>query len=265
MGMARAVRFGLSLGDAPPEVSRPVVPEWWYAMCGELWPDSVLSVHDEWDQRIDKTYETSAIDRWGRFDENILGWAWEGESPYAQLCYFYRTGNLEHWRRAIRDSYYIADIAFDHSTETIRMTDCPFDGLIAPALFRTVGLTFGYLETGDPYLLECSESVATHWYWIDRHNWLPYSDGRDGARIRSLIFFWDYTDKEDCLTMAREAIGRLVQMPESRRFLSRSGRQDRPSCARTGHQEALDDESCHRPHRRPPASSTRRSRTLACG
>jgi hypothetical protein len=54
-----------------------------------------------------------------------------------------------------------------------------------------VGLTFGYLETGDPYLLECSESASSHWYWIDRQNWPRYAFGREGASIRSLIFLWD--------------------------------------------------------------------------
>jgi hypothetical protein len=209
-GVARTVRFAFSLGEAEPVTSQLIVPEWWYALCGDLWPDSVLSVHDEWDKRLHETYQVGTTEKRGRFDENVLGWAWEGEAPYAELLYAYRSGKLEHFRGAIRDAYHIADIAFDHSTETIRMTDYPFDGSIAPPLFRTVGLTFGYLETGDPYLLECSESAATHWYWIDRHNWPRYAYGRDGASIRSLIFLWDYTGKEDYLTMAREAIGRLV-------------------------------------------------------
>lgn len=210
-GVARSVRFHFSLGDAAPVVSRLTVPEWWYALCRELWPDDVLPVRDEFDARIDRTYEINNVDKRGRFDEAIMGRAWEGESPYAALLYFYRTGQIEHWRRAIRDAYHIADIAFDHSTETIRMTDYPFDGSIAPPLFRTVGLTFGYLETGDPYLLDCAESAASHWYWIDRHNWPRYAYGRDAGSLRSLVFLWDYTGKEDYLTMAREAIGRVIQ------------------------------------------------------
>src|SRR5262249_24327670 len=140
-GVARTVRFHFSLGDAAPEVSRLVAPEWWYAVCGDLWPDDVLPVRNELDARIDRTYqECMTADRRGRFDEGVLAGAWEGESPYAELLYYYRSGKLDQHRRALRDAYHIADIAFDHSTETIRMTDYPFDGSIAPPLFRTVGM-----------------------------------------------------------------------------------------------------------------------------
>jgi len=211
-GVARTVRFCFSLGEASPEIGRLVVPEWWYALSADMWPDDALPVRNELDARIERTYESVVTsEKRGRFDDSVVGWSWEGESPYAGMLYFYRSGQLAHLRRALRDAYHIADIAFDHSTETIRMTDYPFDGAIAPPLFRTVGLTFGYLETGDPYLLECAESATTHWYWIDRHNWPRFAFGRDGASIRGLIFLWDYTGKEDYLTMAREAIGRLIQ------------------------------------------------------
>lgn len=210
-GLARTVRFHCALGEAAPVVSRLVVPEWWYALAGDLWPDRVLPVRDEWDKRMDRTYEVNTEDRRGRFDECVLGWFWEGETPYAELLHYYRSGNPEHWRNAIRDAYHIADIAFDHSTETMRMHDSLFNGHIAPPLFRTVGLTFGYLETGDPYLLDCSEAAALHWYSMDRLNWPRYAYGRDGASIRSLIFLWDYTGREDYRVMAREAIGRLIQ------------------------------------------------------
>jgi hypothetical protein len=210
-GVARTVRFRFGLGEAAPVISRLVAPEWWHALCGDLWPDGVLPVRNELDARIDRTYEACVHERRGRFDDNVVAWSWEGETPYSQLLYSYRSGDNEHWRRAIRDAYHIADIAFDHSTETIRMTDYPFDGSIAPPLFRTAGLTVGHLETGDPYLLECAESATSHWYWIDRHNWPRFAFGRDGGSLRSLIFLWDYTGKEDYLTMAREAIGRLIQ------------------------------------------------------
>jgi hypothetical protein len=210
-GVARTVRFHFSLSDVAPVVSRLVVPEWWYALAGDLWPDGVLPVHDDWTPRIERTYEVNTTDHRGRFDESVLGWFWEGEVPYAQLLHFYRSGKVEHWRRAIRDAYHIADIAFDHSTETMRMHDSHFNGHIAPPLFRTVGMTFGYLETGDPYLLDCSEAAALHWYSMDRLNWPRYAYGRDGSSIRSLIFLWDYTGKEAYRTMAREALGRLIQ------------------------------------------------------
>lgn len=210
-GIARTVRFDLSMGSCEAEVARYAAPAWWYAMAGDLWPDESLPVHDETDARIDATADNGCVDHSGRFDEGVLGSAWEGESAYAEMLHFYRTGKKRFYNYALRDAYHVADIAFDHSTETTRMHDYPLDGSTAPPLFRMVGPLFGYLETGDPYLLECAESGATHYYWMDRHNWPRRGYGRDAASLRSLIFLWDYTGKEDYMTMAREALGRLIQ------------------------------------------------------
>lgn len=214
-GLARSVRFGASLSEVDPRMNRLTVPYWWYALSGDLWNDSVLPVHDSWDERIDQTYTVAAKDQSGRFDDGVLGRTWEGEVPYTQTLYYYRSGNVEHLRRAIRDAYHVADIAFDHSTEMIRMYDYPLDGSTAPPVFRTVGMLFGYLETGDPYLLECAESASTRWYWMDRHMWPRYAYGRDAASIRHLVFLCDYTGNESYRAMAREALGRLTQCQES--------------------------------------------------
>jgi hypothetical protein len=54
-GVARTVRFRFGLGEAAPVVSRLVAPEWWHALCGDLWPDGVLPVRNELDARIDRT------------------------------------------------------------------------------------------------------------------------------------------------------------------------------------------------------------------
>jgi len=210
-GVARTVRFNASLSDVAPVVQRLTVPEWWYALSGELWPDAALPVRDAWDERIDRTYQKTTEDHRGRFDEAFLGRNWEGEVPYAELLYYYRSGQPEHCRRAVRDAYHVADIGVDHATETLRMTTYPLDGSIAPPLFRTLGMLAGYLETGDPYLLECAESVSSHWYWMDRQAWPRFAYGRDGASIRSLIWLWDYTGKEDYATMARDAVARMLQ------------------------------------------------------
>jgi hypothetical protein len=210
-GVAKTIQFAASLSDVAPVISRLTVPEWWYALGGDRWPDEVLPVRDYWDKRMDAMYSVVPDRRRGCFDVNLLGYLFEGEVPYSQLCYFYRTGNLEHWRRAIRDAYFCADIGFDHSTETFRVHDYPLDGTTAPPGFRMLGTLFGYLETGDPYLLEVSESAASHWYWIDKHCWPRFAYGRDGASIRSLVFLWDYTGNEDYRVKACEAFRRMIQ------------------------------------------------------
>jgi len=213
-GVARTVRLAASMGEAAPQISRLVAPDWWYGISADLWPDAALPVHDDYDHVL-KSLESSVLEATAKaprcFDSGILTRrAWEGEIPYSQFLYFYLDGDLRYFDAALHDAYHVADIGFDHATETMRMHDYPF-GTIAPPLYRTLGMTFGYLETGDPYLLECSESAATRFYWIDRHNWPRRSYGRDAASIRSLIFLWDYTGKDDYLDMARDALMRAVQ------------------------------------------------------
>lgn len=212
-GVARTVRFTLGLGQAAPVLTRFTVPEWWYAVSGDLWPDCALPVHDAWNDRIDATYEDAVVRREGsgRFDDHCAALSREGETPYAQFIHAYRSGILEHWQRAIRDAYHMADIAFDHATETIRMHNYPFDGTMSPPLFRTIGMLFGYLETGDPYLRECTESASLKFLCLDRQNWPRNSYGRDGASIRGLVFLADYLGSDQYRDWARECLGRLIQ------------------------------------------------------
>ena len=213
-GAARTLRFALGMGEAAPLVCRLVAPDWWYAVAGDLWPDAALPAHDDCD-RVLQSMEASVLKAAAQaprcFDSGILTRrGWEGEIPYSQFIYYYLSGDPRYFDVALRDAYHVTDIGFDHATETLRMHDYPF-GAVAPPLYRTLCMTFGYLETGDPYLLDCSESGATHFYWIDRHNWPRRSYGRDAASVRSLIFLWDYTGKDAYLDMAREALGRAIQ------------------------------------------------------
>jgi len=212
-GVARTVRFCVGLGDAAPIVTRFTPPEWWYALSGDFWPDGALPVHDAWDERIEATYEDAVVrkDCPGRFDDSCAAISREGEVPFIQFLYAHRTGNPEHWRRALRDAYHMADIAFDHATETIRMHNYPFDGSISPALFRILGMFYGHLETGDPYLRECSESASLRFLSIDRHNWPRHSYGRDAMSIRGLVFLADYLGSEQYRGWARECLARVIQ------------------------------------------------------
>ena len=213
-GVARTLGVVVSMGEAEPVVSRLVAPDWLYATSKELWGDDVLPVHDEWDAVVDSCQAGALKAKENRlrcFDNAVLvREIWEGEIAYSQMLHFYRSGDLRFFDIALCDAYHNADISFDHATETIRMRNYPFGGIALP-LFRTVSMTAAYLETGDPYLLECAESAAVRYYWLDKHNWPRRSYGRDAASLRSLVFLWDYTGKEDYLAMVREALGRLIQ------------------------------------------------------
>ncbi len=211
-GVARNVEMMISMGDIEPEITRLVVPDWWYGMKGELWGDDVLPVRNEKMKLVDHMESTVLRDKEkmvGSFDNSIINKGlWEGEIPYSQIFYSYISENPEFLEIGIHEAYHFADIGFDHATETIRMQAYPF-GAIAQPLYRTIGLLYGYLETGDVYLLDCAKSAAERYYQIDRHNWPRRTYGRDAASLRSLVYLWDYVG-QGYLEKAREAIGRAI-------------------------------------------------------
>jgi hypothetical protein len=224
-GTARTVRFTLSLGDAPPRVERYTVPWWWYGLCAELVPDSVLPVRDERDPIVDTAVEwlnqcqlrgffnDGSVPRGGSHyyeDGRARESGWEGETPYNHIRSFYRDPTPEHWQCALRDLYNCADIAVDHASFAFRMHGYDF-GAISITMNRTVGLLQGYLETGDPYLLETAENVAMCSAAMDRSNWPRRSYGRDAMWIRGPIALADHLPGRGYTHMAREALGRVVQ------------------------------------------------------
>jgi len=224
-GAARTVRFVLSLGDAPPRVERYTVPWWWYGLCAELVPDSVLPVHDERDAVIDAAgewldgcqlrgfFNDGSVPRGGSHyydDGRARESGWEGEAPYNHIRSFYRRPTLETWECALRDLYNVADIAVDHANHMFRMHGYDF-GAISITMNRTLGLLQGYLETGDPYLRETAEHVALASSIMDASNWPRRSYGRDAMWIRGLIGLGDYFPGRGHDVRAREALSRVMQ------------------------------------------------------
>jgi hypothetical protein len=211
-GVARNIEMKISMGDIEPEITRLVVPNWWYGITNTLWPDDILPAKSEQMNLVDKMEEVAiktAKGAYGCFDTSILvRRTWEGETPYSQMLYYYLSGKNQIFDIAMNDIYILADIGFDHATETWRMHDYIF-GAIAQPLYRTVGLLYGYLETGDVYLLDCAKSAAERYYQIDRHNWPRRTYGRDAASLRSLVYLWDYVGMA-YLEMTREAITRII-------------------------------------------------------
>ena len=80
---------------------------------------------------------------------------------------------------------------------------------------RNIGMLAGYLETGDPYLLNCAESLIDTAYTIDRGNWPRRSSGRDAAYIRGLTRLYDVTGQTFYLQRAGEACHRFIQCQRS--------------------------------------------------
>ncbi len=223
-GVARTVRCCLSLGQAPPRVERYVLPYWWYGLCAELGPSPMLPVSDLHDPVIDAagqwlatsqlrgSFAAGSVPRAaahytaeGQFTES----GWEGETPYNLIRYFYRRPSPDVWEAALRDAYFIADVATDHVHFMMHMHGYPF-GAISLTMNRSLGLIQGYLETGDPYLRETAENMALCSWALDNANWPRRSYGRDAMYIRGLIALEDYLPDRGHGQRAREAIGRAI-------------------------------------------------------
>jgi len=217
-GVARSVRFCLSMGEAPARVERYVLPYWWYGLMAEMTPNSYLPVRDEQDSAVDfGTWGLINRQRRGCFDDGaVLRYSsknedgWEGETPYNLIRSFYRDPGVDLWERSLSNTYHIADIAVYHIDFIMRMHGYESHA-IAPPMNRSNGLLQGYLETGDPYLLETCENLAMASAALDSSNWPRRSYGRDAMFIRGLILLDDYLPGRGHAVRAREALGRLMQ------------------------------------------------------
>ena len=224
-GVARTVRCCLSLGAEPAGVERYVLPYWWYGLCAEVTPRPMLPVSDhhdlvidaagEWlrDSQLAGSFSDGSVPRGsahcsadGAFSES----GWEGETPWNLLRWFHRRPSLATWEAALRDVYYIADVATDHVHFMMHMHGYPF-GAISITMNRSLGAVQGYLETGDPYLRETAENMALCSWAMDAANWPRRSYGRDAMYIRGLVALEDYLPGRGHGPRAREAIGRAIR------------------------------------------------------
>ena len=223
-GVARSVRFCLSLSDAPARAERYTLPYHWYGLCAELAPQPLLPVSDVHDPVIDAAgtwlresqitghFIEGSIPRGASHyhqDGSLAESGWEGETPFNLIRYFYRHPSADTWRAVLRNAYYIADVAVDHASFMMRMHGYPF-GAISITMNRGLGILQGYLETGDPYLLETVENMAMCSAAMDRSNWPRRSYGRDAMFIRALIALEDYVPGRGHAARAREALSRTL-------------------------------------------------------
>jgi hypothetical protein len=222
-GMARTVRMVAALGAAPPQVAAFLMPDWWYGACQELASEPFLPVRDEFTAHVAAASEYFKTHRSADcFDDGAVaryaGASYpggEGEVPYAQMLIAYRAGDAESYHQALRNAYYLADVAVDHALFALRLTAHPAGHHALPHQ-RVLGLAAAYLETGDPYLLDTAQAVADAAYWWDKLAWPRRAFGRDAAYIRSLICLHRVLGEPLYLRRAREALRRLVaaQLPD---------------------------------------------------
>lgn len=222
-GLARTVEFDLSLADAPIRTRRFVAPQAWLAYCGALWPDGALSARGAMEETTDRMSDyKNAPTRppKGRFFEPSSGV--DGEHAHGLMRNAYRMSRGDLYEAAIRHAYACADIGVDHADFSIYIFD-QVRGAISLVLQRVIGMLAAYLETGDPYLLQCAEAVADNAYAIDRSNWPRRSYGRDAAYIRSLTHLYEVTGERFYLRRAGEACRRAAQCQTAAGYFTDQG------------------------------------------
>jgi len=209
-GMARTLRFSLSLSDRSPRIARYLAPAWWYGACEEFLPAPLLPVANEYDAKIEAArrwildgivefgFEDGAVPRGtGVLPVNEGGSTkrhepgWEGEIPYAQFLAAWRSGEACDYDAAMRSAYHFTDVAVDHAAKLVRMHGYPPHAFAIP-MNRVQGAIAAFLETGDAYLLETAKSVTANSHWAHLNSWPRLAVGRDACYVRSAVLLYRY-------------------------------------------------------------------------
>ena len=224
-GMARTLRFSLSLSDRSPRIARYQAPAWWYGVCEELSPAPLLPVSNSYDSGLEQCrqwaietmqsggFEDGLLPRGnGGFIEGTTRYepGWEGEVPYGLFLNLWISGNGEDFDAALRAAYYFTDVSVDHATKLVRMHGFAPPGFALP-MNRMQGTLAAYLETGDPYLLDAARDVTDNASQLHKNSWPRLAVGRDACFIRSAVLLYRYLGEEHYLRIAREGALTVAQ------------------------------------------------------
>jgi hypothetical protein len=229
-GMARTLRFSLSLSERPPAVVRYLAPAWWYGACEEFMPQPLLPVSNAYDATLEECrdyvrrfqvqggFEDGALPRGGNpqpapEDRGRSEAGWEGEAPWAQFLLAWRTGDARDYEGALRAAYHFTDVAVDHADRLVRMHGFG-QRAFAPPMNRVMACVAGWLETGDPYLIETAQAVVDTARWMQKNAWPRLAVGRDGKYVRSAALLYRYLGGEHYRHIAREG---ALMVAESQR------------------------------------------------
>jgi hypothetical protein len=203
-GMGRTVRFQFSLSEAKPAIARYTVPGWMFTQANEPWIGGYLpvladgaviakGVIDHIDAAMTK----------GRFDAGTAGLGNDGFAGTGLI----RNGQLRNdpdlLARGVDYVYYWADIMVDHRDFSVHQWIGGWPWKTC-AYSKHRDLLMGYMETGDPYLLESFENCEEqYWMWF-RTNWPRNSIGRDGFEVTAWCWHWRFLDTDRARERARE-------------------------------------------------------------
>lgn len=211
-GMARTLRFSLSLSDRSPKIVRYLAPAWWYGLCEEFLPEPILPVCNEYDVTLELAndfarknmvrsgFEDGALPRHLACAKELKGRicnepGWEGEIGYGLFLRVWRTGNGDDYADALRSAYYFTDVTIDHAAKLVRMHGYAPNAFSLP-MNRVQATIAAYLETGDPYLCAAAQAVTTNAHWQNKNSWPRMAVGRDACYVRSAVFLYRYFGDE---------------------------------------------------------------------
>jgi|GEM_PF-2250224 len=217
-GVARSVTWHMGLGDAAPGVARYVAPPDWYAKCCEFAPFPIELADGEFEElghqcaevllrnSVKGKFTSGGIYRY--LDQYGLGCyelSMDANETRSMFRRAYRDSDARFYDLGLRSSYFMADIATDHSRDVIHYHNDAPDWRIYSLIYqRFSGIVLGYMETGDYYLLETAQAVARNYISHHLQNWPRQGIGRDADPLNGFLMLWDYTGAEEFFEFARE-------------------------------------------------------------
>jgi hypothetical protein len=134
---------------------------------------------------------------------------WEGDAPHGMLMLAWRTGDWTDYNNAIRNIYHVTDVVIDHAAGQVRMHGFPPVAFAQPGN-RVIGTIMGYLETGDPYLLDSAERVVENAHRNHLNVWPRPAVGRDACYVRGATLLYRYFANEHFRRIARTGCQSMV-------------------------------------------------------
>lgn len=225
-GAARSVPFALSLSAAIPGLRRYLAPPAYYAACEELAPRPLRHRSGPYaeisrlcgkaflDNTASGRFTAGGIYRYlyqhGRGTYELSMDGNECRSLY-RLAYWLADPDL--YALAERNAYFCADLAVDHSRDIVHYHGDQTSWKVYSLIYtRFSGLVYGYLETGDRYLLDNAVAVAHSYMNHHRQNWPRRGMGRDLDPLAGFAVLYDYTGDEHWLDFAREVADNQVRV-----------------------------------------------------
>lgn len=229
-GLARTLRFSVSLSDRSPRIAHYAAPAWWHGVCEDFLPEPLLPASDAFDSSLTEArnwirnftqqggFEDGAVARLDNEPREEDGRThheagWEGDTPYAQFLSAWRTGNAEEYFAALRSAYHFVDVVIDHAAKVGRMHGFAATKLSLP-MTRMPGVIAAYLETGDPFLKTTAESATANAYWLHKNSWPRQAVGRDSCYLRSAVLLYRYFGSEFFREIARDGASDVISVQQ---------------------------------------------------